>query len=147
MNRASVDVLCWVEETTKKYTFEEICSKLNIDISDSFTKCILNTDLTKMIVIDEYYLDLMGFVGKNFKTKQKQFKRLLKRNPEIQYERMYKNEQKCHVIRGWDFETLFMQVGGRNGDMFRQQSKILRDAFKKYWEYKELYYMRNEYKI
>lgn len=142
----NVNVSSWIDTNTM-YTFDDVCRKLRINTTDVFTQCILNMDLTNDVIINEYYLDLMGFAGKSFKSKQKKFKQLLKRNPDITFERIrdpFRFNRRYHIIKGWDFEAIFMQVESTNADLFRRQSNLLRNAFQKYWEYRELYYLRNK---
>lgn len=138
---ADVDVSQWVCDV--RYSFEDICTRLGIDVNDDMIRYLINMDVMAEHIMDEVHLDLMGLPGLSFKDKHKAFKKLLRANPDIPYTRIRDGHilnRKYYVVRGWDFEALFMQVPGPMGDRFRQQSQLLRQAFKKYWQYKDMYF-------
>lgn len=125
------------------YSFEDVCIKLGIDTSDDMIRYCLMLDILKEYVIDEHHLDIMKFTGKSFKEKQKKFKNLLKSNPHIKYTRIRDGNnftRKYYVLRGWDIETICLQLKGELCDIITR----LRQAFKIYWEYKQTYYNTNQ---
>lgn len=138
---ADVDVSQWVT-CDQRYSFEDICAKLDIDTNNEYMRFLMNIDLLTEQVVDEPHLDLMGIRGNTFDAKQRNFRKLLDANADISYRRVRDRLDKrrnYYVVHAWDFETLFRQVEGNAADEFRRQSKRLRYAFTKYWEYKELY--------
>lgn len=132
---SDVDVSQWIGPTRPRLTFHDVCIELGIDVKDKIIRYLMDIDLLSERVIDEPHLDMMGLRGKTYEEKQKQFLKLLKANPDISYSR----RKNYYIVRGWDFETLFAQVEGEAGDAFRQKSKHLCYAYKKYWEYRDMY--------
>lgn len=137
------DGMAVVNDDNSPYSFEDVCIKLGIDTSDDMTRYCLMLDILKEYVIDEHHLDIMKFTGKSFKDKQKIFKNLLQANPHIKYTRIrdgHNFTRKYYVLRGWDIETIYLQLKGELCDIITR----LRQAFKIYWEYKQTYYNVNQ---
>lgn len=137
-----VDVSQWIGANRCRLTFADVCRKLGIDTEDPIVGVLLGIDHLAERVIDEPHLDMMGFGGDTYAAKRKKFKRLLERNPDIEFSTIRDGcdtRRIYYVLRGWDFESLFMQAEGRNADSFRHSSKLLRHAFSKYLEYRDLY--------
>lgn len=139
---ADIDVSQWLCGT--RYSFEDVCVFLGIDINNRYTKFLLDIDLLSECIVDEFHLDMMGIMGRSYKEKQRKFKKLLLSNSEISYRCIKKNDRIYYVVNGWDFETLFRQIKSEQANEFRRQSKRLQYAFSKYWEYKALYHSYNK---
>ncbi|ACD03512.1 hypothetical protein MdSGHV053 [Musca domestica salivary gland hypertrophy virus] len=132
---ADIDVSQWISPLRARLSFEEVCVELGINVNDPVVKYLLDIDMLAERIIDEAHLDMMGLPGDTYEAKQKQFYKLLKANPDVTYTR----RNNYFVVRGWDFEMLFAQVESKQGDIFRQKSKHLQYAYRKYWEYRRLY--------
>lgn len=130
INFKDVDMSQYV--TTENLSFEDICQKLDIDTNDDMIKYLLNVDTTTSIKLDQRHLNMMGLT-------LKQFYKLLKANPQIEFIN--------NTLNSWDFEMLCMQLDNEMGQRFRQKCKQIKFAFKKYWEYKELYYKFNNINV
>lgn len=138
-----IDSSVWIEESNYKYSLNEICTKLNLDIKNNRqTKIFWKLTLTHKITIDDEMLDYLGYNG-SYRMKCRKFHKVLQKNPHIPYKivsnKALKNSKQYCTMRDYDFEDILVLIRTKKAIQLRKVYSIMKAIILKYCEYENLY--------
>lgn len=140
----NMDLISVLLNKNKKVSIEEAFVYSGLDIiHDARNKFFWNTHLEKIIKVDENLLNWAGYKGE-YMIQKKMFKKLLKKNPEIEYtsvkDEIDEKNQKTYIVLKWqDFESLLMQMRSEKSIEIRKIFSKIKELTLLYMSYEKEY--------